>query len=97
MKALFSHLVDKIGTKTFIDPQTKQDPMVNLIEFYSRSDVQQVSRLSEEATTSVSSKDMAKYLINHLDEPSTFERITDSVLGLEEGSQGNDLFVNEII
>jgi hypothetical protein len=39
MNALFGHLVEKVGSKTFIDPITKQDPLVKLIEFFSRKDV----------------------------------------------------------
>lgn len=43
---IFRHLSDKIGTKQFIDPVTKQDPMQNLIDFYAQENVQAICRLS---------------------------------------------------
>jgi hypothetical protein len=39
MNALFGYLVDKVGTKTFIDPTTKEDPLQNLIEFFAQPEV----------------------------------------------------------
>jgi hypothetical protein len=34
MNALFGYLVEKVGTKTFVDPVTREDPLNNLIEFF---------------------------------------------------------------
>jgi len=65
MNALFSHLVDKIGTKTLLDPTTKTDPMMNIIDFYTEKNVQEISKQSEEGTTSINESDIAKYLVNH--------------------------------
>lgn len=39
MGALFEFLVDKVGPKTFVDPIAKLDPMLNLVEFFTRHDV----------------------------------------------------------
>jgi hypothetical protein len=34
MRALFGHLVDKLGTKQAIDPVTKEDALWRLVEFF---------------------------------------------------------------
>ena len=34
MNALFTYLVGTVGKKTFLDPKTKQDPVQDLIQFY---------------------------------------------------------------
>lgn len=39
MNALFGYLVEKVGSKTFIDPQTKDDPIQNLMEFFAQKEV----------------------------------------------------------
>lgn len=39
MNALFGHLVTKVGTKTFLDPVSKTDPIQNLIDFFTQPNV----------------------------------------------------------
>ena len=80
MNALFGYLVEKVGTKTFIDPMTKEDPLQNLIEFFAQPDVQEISKLSNEGTTFISTGDIAKYLGNHLEAPGSFRKSSDVIL-----------------
>lgn len=76
MNELFSHLVSKIGSKTFIDPKSKEDPINNLIHFFAQPDVQDICKLSSEGTTFISSEDVAKYLVNHLSSNSSFKSVS---------------------
>jgi len=64
--SLFDHLVDKVGSKTFIDPITKEDPLLLLANFFARPDVMSISKMGTEGTTFISVGNIAKYCINHL-------------------------------
>ena len=79
MNALFGYLVDKVGTKTFIDPATKEDPIQNLMEFFAQPEVQEICKMSQEGTTFISSGDVSKYLSNHLDAPGSFKKTSDVI------------------
>ena len=72
MNALFMHLVGAIGSKQYIDPVSKQDPLEQLITFYTRDDVQSICRLSEQGTTHINHSDIVKYIANHFDSNSSF-------------------------
>ena len=63
MRALFGHLVDKMGTNTLIDPVTKTNPMLDLIELQAQKEVSKLA--SEYAETQLNSDDIARYLVNH--------------------------------
>lgn len=84
MNALFSYLVEKVGTKTFIDPMTKEDPIQNLIEFFAQPEIQEISKLSNEGTTFISIGDIAKYLGNHLE--GSFKKTSDVILKYQASS-----------
>ena len=84
MNALFGYLVEKVGTKTFIDPQTKEDPIQNLMEFFAQKEIQDISKMSQEGTTFISSGDIAKYLSNHLDSAGSFKKTADVILKYQD-------------
>lgn len=97
MNEVFSHLVEKVGSRKFIDPVTKEDPLVNLIDFYSRPDVQQLSNLSNEGTTSISSAEVSKYLLNHITEQKAFERAANLIKRYDAGPNGNNVLVMSLL
>jgi hypothetical protein len=39
MRELFTYLVGKVGSKTFIDPLTKEEPILNLMKFFVQKEV----------------------------------------------------------
>lgn len=39
INALFGFMVQKIGTKTFINPKTKKDPMLDVINLFVNPDI----------------------------------------------------------
>lgn len=90
MNALFGYLVEKVGTKTLIDPMTKEDPIQNLIEFFAQKEIQEISQMSHEGTTFISSGDIAKYLANHLDAPGSFKKTSEVILKFQDG-QGSSI------
>jgi hypothetical protein len=92
MNALFSHLVDKIDTKTFIDPVSKVDPMMNIINFYQQQNVKDISGQSSNGTTHLSPSSVAKYLINHLGTTKSFNDLSGAVL-----NDNSDLLVQEVL
>lgn len=72
MNALFKHLVNTIGSKQYIDPVSKQDPVEQLINFYTQDNVQSICRLSEQGTTHINHSDIVRYIANHFDSNSSF-------------------------
>ena len=86
---LFNHLVEKVGTKTFIDPKTKQDPIQNLINLFAQPDVQSISKLSQEGSTFLSSEDVAKYMINHLDSTNSFKLLSHLLLTFDQSDDSS--------
>jgi hypothetical protein len=95
MNALFGFLVDKVGTKTFIDPVTKEDPLLNLVDFFAQPSIQKISRQSSEGTTFINSKDIAKYLGNHFDSAGSFKKTSDVILNFQN-SQIPALVIQEL-
>ena len=75
LNAVFSHLVEKTGSRTFIDPKMKVDPLYQLIELFSTPDIQKIQHLSEEGTTFISNKEMANYFKNHANDSLTLDRV----------------------
>ena len=82
MRQLFSHLVERIGSKDAIDPFTKKDIMWNLIDFFTRRGMPELttSKNGENGYSSLDEKDIAKYFKNHINNSKTFERATQVVL-----------------
>lgn len=39
VNALFTYLVDRVGSKSFVDPLTKEDPMMNLVAFFTKPEI----------------------------------------------------------
>lgn len=39
VNALFTYLVERVGSKSFVDPLTKEDPMMNLVAFFSKPEI----------------------------------------------------------
>ena len=44
--ALFSFITERLGTRTMIDPVSRQDPILNLIEFFCDKNVNEIGKLS---------------------------------------------------
>lgn len=80
MNALFQHLVEKIGLKTFIDPITKKDPLQELISFFTRKSVTRLNMSSSEGTTYLNSSDIVKYTMNHIEGVNSFQTIQDLII-----------------
>lgn len=78
--AVFKHIVDKIGGKQLIDPITKKDPIQEIIEFFAQDQIKELSRLSTEGTTHISTPDVVKYLSNHIDTNQAFFNISKIML-----------------
>ena len=97
MRELFSHLVARVGSQTFIDPHTKSDPVESLIDFFTSPEVQAISHLSAEGTTSINMADICTYLINHADQANSFSKVTKVMLKLDSSSQGSAQFSSEMI
>lgn len=89
VNATFGFLSQKIGARQFVDPLTKRDPMVDLIEVFSSPEMQLVQYLSQDGTTFLSQSEMAKYLVNHLAEAGSFQSITLTMLQLDQGAQSH--------
>lgn len=97
MNALFKHLVNTIGTKQYIDPVSKQDPVEQLIDFYAQDDVQSICRLSEQGTTHINHSDIVKYISNHFDRNTSFAQLSKVMLKLDLGSQPSQQYTAEAI
>jgi hypothetical protein len=82
MNALFEHLVAKVGNRTLVDPVSRQDPMMALIEFFTQPSVMEVSRFSQQGTTFISNDSMAEYLVNHLTTTNGFDNLASTVIRL---------------
>lgn len=59
INALFTYLVDRVGSKSFIDPLTKEDPMMNLIAFFSKPEIKSIQKLSEVGSTFLNDHDVS--------------------------------------
>jgi len=90
--------VDKIGTKTFIDPMTKEDPIQNMIDLFTQSEIQAICKLSIEGTTFLNHDDITKYLMNHVDANKSFDKLSQTMIKMEEtDSIDSQSFSNSII
>lgn len=76
MRALFSFLVEKVGSKEPIDPSTKQDVMWNVIDFFTRRGMSDLQNRGVNNYSSIDEIDMAKYFKNHINNSTTFDRVT---------------------
>lgn len=97
MSALFEHLVQKVGSRTFVDPVTNEDPMLNIINFFTRPDVQDICRQSIEGTTNIRSKDISTYLLNHSTDPKLFTQVSNAVVGLNQTKKGTNALVKHLV
>jgi hypothetical protein len=59
MRSLFSHLVSKLGSKEAIDPITKEDSLWKIVNFFSQSIVQDISKSAENNHNSLNPRDVA--------------------------------------
>lgn len=97
MRALFSHLVARVGSSTFIDPHSKTDPVEGLIDFFTQSEVLELSGFSAEGTTSINTADICSYFLSHADDHASFSKVAKIILKLDAGSQGSSQFSSEMI
>ena len=74
---------------------TKQDAMWNLIDFYTRSDVLQVSQNSK--LDKINPKTVAKYIGNHLETPKAFDKLTKVMMRYNQHKSLSDSFVSEML
>lgn len=72
MNLLFQLLVNKIGSKTLLDPISKVDPMQNIIDFFSIKEIQAVQKYSELSSTFINDDDISQYYANSLSNPESF-------------------------
>ena len=54
------------------------------MEFFSKKEVQEICKMSQEGTTFISSGDIARYLSNHLDAPGSFKKTSDLILKYQD-------------
>jgi hypothetical protein len=59
MRALFGHLVEKLGTKQAIDPVTKEDALWRIVEFFNSKGIREISQYGETAYNTISDDDVA--------------------------------------
>ena len=76
MRALFTYLVDFLGTKQAIDPVTKQDALWHIIDFFTKPGISNLLAYSASPAQSLSDQAIAKYLRNRLGDSKSFERTT---------------------
>jgi len=86
MHALFGHLVERVDRKTLIDPISKVDPIINLVDLFARSDVKKLCKHSEQGTTFLNENDVVQYLVNHLDQPGAFKNFQNYVMKFDDNS-----------
>jgi hypothetical protein len=54
------------------------------MEFFAQKEVQDISKMSQEGTTFISSGDIVKYLSNHLDSAGSFKKTADVILKYQD-------------
>lgn len=93
MNSLFGHLVDKLGSNTVIDPISREDALWKLINFFTKSNLCELSSFAENNHNMLSEADMAHYFRNHLEDSKAFDRILTVMLRL--GDKSN--FTNNVL
>ena len=76
MRALFGHLVQKVGNKDALDPISKEDSLWKLVDFLTNPINLDTQKYAENNFSSLNPRDVALYFKNHLDGSKTFERVT---------------------
>ncbi len=76
MRALFSFIVEKVGTKEPLDPVTKEDGVWKIIDFFTRQGMSEIQNKSESNLNTIDERYVALYFKNHLNNHRTFERVT---------------------
>lgn len=80
MRALFGHLVEKLGTKQAIDPVTKEDALWRIVEFFNSKGIREISQYGETAYNTLSDDDVAQYLSNRINDSRGFDKLTHVLL-----------------
>jgi len=81
INALFTYLVDRVGCKQFVDPLTKEDPMLNLVSFFSKPEIKAIQKLSEVGTTFLNDHDVSSYVYNHIENSNALLTIANLRIG----------------
>ena len=77
---------------------TKEDPIQNMIDLFTQSEIQAICKLSIEGTTFLNHDDITKYLMNHVDANKSFDKLSQTMIKMEEtDSIDSQSFSNSII
>jgi hypothetical protein len=54
MRSLFGYLVDKLGAKQALDPATKEDALWKIVDFFTKSGVQEIASYGQSINNTIS-------------------------------------------
>jgi hypothetical protein len=90
MRALFGHLVERLGTKQAIDPVSKEDALWRVVQFFNSRGIREISQYGKTAYNTIADEDVAKYLNNRLSDSRGFDKVTHVLLRNPENAGLHD-------
>ena len=95
MRSLFGYLVETLGTRQAIDPQSKDDALWRIVDFFTKSGISEVASFGQDTYNTLADKDIAKYLANRVNDSKAFESTTQVLLRLKnKQALHNDVIQN---